>query len=151
MRFRIPALLPDAYAAVETLDDFVATLGLEPELLDLVRTRASQLNGCAYCVDLHSRDLRTRGETDQRLWAIAVWREAPFFTPRERAALAWTEAVTLIAEHRPSDALYAEVRAQLDEREIAALTLAIVAVNTWNRLSIASGLVPSERREAVGV
>ena len=153
MRYSTNVILPGAYAAVEALDDFVATAGLDPQLLDLVRTRASQLNGCAYCVDMHSRDLRERGESEQRVYAIAVWRETPFFTPRERAALAWTEAVTLVAGRGVSDAAYAEVRAQFEEREVATLTLAIAAINTWNRISIASGLTPSVRQapETAGV
>jgi AhpD family alkylhydroperoxidase len=135
-RFRFTALTPGADDAIAALDSYVETLGLEPELLELVRLRASQINGCAYCVDMHTKDACARGETEQRLYATVAWRETPFFTPRERAALAWTEAVTRIPIEHPSDALYEETRAQLGEAGTAALTLAIIAINSWNRYAI---------------
>ncbi len=113
-----------------------AMLGLEPKLLELVKMRASQLNGCAYCLDMHSKDARAAGETEQRLYVLPAWREAPFYTPRERAALAWTEALTLISATDVGDALFAEVREHFDEKELVNLTMAVIAINGWNRLAI---------------
>jgi AhpD family alkylhydroperoxidase len=127
---------PDAAKAMLALEAAVKARGLEPGLLELVKLRASQINGCAYCVDLHSRDASRQGESERRLHAVAVWREAPFFSERERAALAWTEALTRIAETRAPDADYAWLSSQFDERERVDLTLAINAINSWNRLAI---------------
>jgi AhpD family alkylhydroperoxidase len=127
---------PDAAKAMLALEAAVKSLGLEPGLLELVKLRASQINGCAYCVDMHSRDARKYGESERRLYAIAVWREAPFFTERERAALAWTEALTRISETRAPDADYEWLSSQFTERERVDLTLAINAINSWNRLAI---------------
>lgn len=127
---------PGAAKAMLALEAAVTSLGLEPSLLELVKLRASQINGCAYCVDMHSRDARKHGESERRLYAIAVWREAPFFTERERAALAWTEALTLISETRAPDADYEWLSSQFTERERVDLTLAINAINSWNRLAI---------------
>jgi len=127
---------PDAAKAMLALEAAVKSLGLEPSLLELVKLRASQINGCAYCVDMHSRDARKHGESERRLYAIAVWREAPFFTERERAALAWTEALTRISETRAPDADYEWLSSQFNERERVDLTLAINAINGWNRLAI---------------
>jgi AhpD family alkylhydroperoxidase len=110
--------------------------GLEPALLELVRLRASQINGCAYCVDMHSRDARGRGERQSRLDLVAVWREAPCFSPRERAALAWAEAQTRIAEAGVPDAVYAEARAHFSEAELVNLTAAVVTINAWNRICV---------------
>ena len=124
------------------LERYVRQAGLEPELLELVRMRASQINGCAYCLDMHSKDARARGETEQRLYGLDAWRETPYYTERERAALDWTETVTLVAQtHIPDDA-YERVRARFTEAELTALTLAIVAINGWNRLAIASRTAP---------
>ena len=127
---------PDAAKAMLALEAAVKSLGLEPSLLELVKLRASQINGCGYCVDMHSRDARKHGESERRLYAIAVWREAPFFTERERAALAWTEALTRISETRAPDADYEWLSHQFTERERVDLTLAINAINSWNRLAI---------------
>ncbi|MEZ4377212.1 MAG: carboxymuconolactone decarboxylase family protein [Gemmatimonadales bacterium] len=140
---------PGAVAALRGLEDYVEGRRLERPLLELVRTRASQLNGCAYCVDMHTRDARAEGETEQRLHVVAVWRETPFFSNRERAALAWTEAVTLVSDRTISDADYAAVREQFDERELVDLTVAIVAINGWNRMAVAFRPVPGsyQRRE----
>ena len=110
--------------------------GLNPALLELVKTRVSQNNGCSYCLDMHTKDARAAGETEQRLYLLSAWREAPFYSARERAALAWAEAVTLLAEQGVSDAEYAEVRSQFDEKTLVDLTLAIVAINGWNRLAV---------------
>lgn len=123
---------------MRTLEGHVRQAGLDHRLLELVKTRASQLNGCAFCLDMHTKDARAAGETEQRLYALSAWRETSFYTTVERAALAWTEAVTRLTGDDPvSDAVYAEVRAHFDERQLADLTLAIVAINGWNRLSIA--------------
>ncbi|MDM0069530.1 carboxymuconolactone decarboxylase family protein [Variovorax sp. J31P207] len=127
---------PDALKALIALEVAVGKLGLEPALLDLVKLRASQINGCAFCVDLHASDLRKKGETERRLYAVPVWRETPFFTPRERAALAWTEALTLVATQHAPDADYEALSAEFSERERVDLTLAIGVINSWNRLSI---------------
>ncbi len=113
------------------------TSGLEHSLLELVKMRSSQINGCAYCIDMHTKDARAAGETEQRLYLLDAWREAPLYSERERAALAWTEAVTLVADgHVPDDA-YSEVSGHFTEDELVSLTLAIVTVNSWNRLNIA--------------
>ena len=133
---------PGGYMAMRHLEAHVRQSGLEPALLELVKTRASQLNGCAYCIDMHTKDARAHGETEQRLYALSAWRETPFFSARERAALAWTEAVTLIAEGPIEEEDYEDVREQFDERSLADLTLAIVAINGWNRLAIAFSAVP---------
>ena len=130
---------PDAYRVHSALEGYVRGTGLEHTLLELVRIRASYLNGCAYCVDMHTKDARLAGESEQRLYAVPVWRETPFFTPRERAALAWTDALTLIADEGVSDSTYAAAREEFDERALVALTMAIVAINGWNRLSVAFG------------
>ncbi|VTU28093.1 MULTISPECIES: carboxymuconolactone decarboxylase family protein [unclassified Variovorax] len=127
---------PDALKALIALEVAIGKLGLEPALLDLVKLRASQINGCAFCVDMHSSDLRKKGETERRLYAVPVWRETPFFTPRERAALGWTEAITRIGETHAPDADYEALSAQFSESERVNLTLAIGVINSWNRLSI---------------
>ena len=116
--------------------------GLEPSLRELVKTRASQLNGCAYCIDMHTKDARAAGETEQRLYALDAWRETPFYTDRERAALEWTEAITLIAEDHAPDGVFMRVRQFFSEEEMVNLTLAIASINSWNRLMIAFRAVP---------
>jgi len=132
--------------AMRGLEAYVRQSGLEPSLLELVKTRASQLNGCAYCIDMHTKDARAHGETEQRLYALSTWRETPFFSERERAALAWTEAVTLVADAPIDEDDYDDVREHFDEKSLADLTLAIVAINGWNRLSIAFATVPGSYR-----
>ena len=127
---------PEAIRAQRGLEAYVHGSGLEMSLIYLVYLRASQLNGCAFCVDKHSKDARRAGETEERLYAIAVWRDTPFFSPRERAALAWTETVTLIAETHVPDEAYAEVREQFSPTELMALTMAIVTINGWNRIAV---------------
>jgi AhpD family alkylhydroperoxidase len=122
--------------ALVKMSQQLRTTGLEESLLELVRLRASQINGCAYCVDMHTKDARAAGESEQRLYAVAVWEEAPFFTPRERAALVWTEALTLIADNRVPDELYEEVREHFSESELVALTWAVNIINCWNRLAV---------------
>ena len=128
---------PDAFKAMLDTEHQVHQSGLENSLLELVKTRASQINGCAWCLDMHTKDARARGETEQRLYLLSAWREAPFYSERERAALDWTEAVTQIATHGVPDALYAEVRRHFGEKAIVDLTLAIIAINGWNRMNVA--------------
>jgi AhpD family alkylhydroperoxidase len=111
-------------------------------LMFLIQLRASQINGCAYCLDMHWKDLRASGENEQRLYSLDAWRECPYYTDRERGALAWTEAVTLIAQGHAPDAVYKEARSQFSEKELSDLTLAVAAINAWNRLSIAARIVP---------
>jgi AhpD family alkylhydroperoxidase len=130
------AVAPEGLKAVRALEQYLRKSGLEPALIELVKLRASLMNGCAYCVDIHTKDARAKGETEQRLFATPVWREAPFFSPRERAALAWTEAVTDIGRTGVRDALYDEARTQFTEKELVDLTLAVIAINAWNRLAV---------------
>lgn len=134
---------PEAMKALMALEIAVSKLGIEPALQELVRLRASQINGCAFCVDLHTSDARKKGETERRLYAVSVWRETPFFTPRERAALAWTEAVTRVADTHVPDADYEALRAHFNEVESVNLTLAIGLINTWNRLAIGFRKMPT--------
>ena len=128
---------PQAVQALWTVERYARGCTLEPTLLELVKLRASMINGCAYCVDMHSKDARTLGESEQRLYALSVWREAPFFAPAERAALAWTEAVTEVSAGHVSDEIYRLAREHFDERQLVDLTMAIIAINSWNRLAIA--------------
>lgn len=135
-RIDITKVDPKAYQAMSGLEMFVRQSGLEPPLLDLIKMRASQINGCAYCLDMHSKDARAAGETEQRLYGLNAWEESPFYSERERAALAWTEAVTLVAEGHVPDEVYEKVKKQFSEKELVALTMAIVQINGWNRLAI---------------
>jgi AhpD family alkylhydroperoxidase len=136
MRLDYGRTLPEATRAMTELERVVEASSLEPKLLELVKLRASQINGCAFCVDMHTKDARAIGEAEQRLHLVAVWREAPGFSPRERAALAWTEALTLLPETGAPDDVSEEVAGVFDPREQVALTLQIVAINGWNRLSV---------------
>jgi AhpD family alkylhydroperoxidase len=147
MERRIDALkvAPGAYRAMSALEGYVRKSSrLELPLLELVRLRASQINGCAFCIDMHTKDARAAGETEQRLYCLSVWRETPFYSDRERAALAWTEAITLISEDHAPDDVYNEVIKRFSEEELVNLTLAIVAINGWNRLAIGFRAVPGE-------
>ena len=129
-------LAPGALRAQYGIEAYVRSSGLDPTLVELVKLCASYLNGCAYCVDMHTKDARAAGESEQRLYAVPVWRETPFYTPRERAALAWTEAVTRLAHGGVPDALYDELRQHFTDLEVVNLTMAVVAINGWNRLAI---------------
>jgi AhpD family alkylhydroperoxidase len=140
-RLNYPKLAPEPLKVMYGLEAHVRECGLEHGLLELVKTRASQINGCAFCLDMHTQDARAAGETEQRLYALSAWREAPFFTERERAALAWTEAVTTLDGPVP-DAVYEEVRPHFAEKELVDLTWAVVAINAWNRLAISFRAVP---------
>jgi AhpD family alkylhydroperoxidase len=124
------------------VEQYLENCDLEESLLHLIRLRASQINGCAYCLDMHWKDLRAIGEQEQRLYSLDAWRECPYYTERERAALAWTEAVTLITDGHVPGTVYEEAHAHFSEKELANLTFAVTAINTWNRLSIASHTVP---------
>ena len=135
-RIAYSKVTPEGYRAMSGLERYVRGSGLEPSLLELIKLRASQINGCAYCIDMHWKDARARGESEQRLYGLMAWRESPYYTERERAALAWTEAVTLIADNHVPDDLYEEVRQHFNEVELVNLTLALVAINGWNRLAI---------------
>ena len=133
---------PGGMKAMLDMEKFVKSSGLDLTIFELIKTRASQIHGCAYCPDMHTKDARKAGETEQRLYALSAWRETPFYTEKERAALAWTEALTLIAENDVPDSLYEQVKNYFDEKELAALTMAIVAINGWNRLAIAFRTIP---------
>jgi AhpD family alkylhydroperoxidase len=136
------------YDAMDALDSYLGSCGLDGALLHLVRLRASQLNGCAYCLDMHWKDLRALGESEQRLYSLDAWAECPYYSERERAALLWTEAVTDLAAGHVPDAVYQEVRGHFNDKELCDLTLAVAAINAWNRLSIAARLVPGKYRPA---
>jgi AhpD family alkylhydroperoxidase len=139
---------PDTLKALTALEAQVQGSGLEQSLIELVKTRASQINGCAFCINMHTQDARKHGETEQRLYLLDAWRESPVYSDRERAALAWTEAVTRISEtHAPDDA-YGEVRAQFSEAETVNLTMLIATINAWNRIAISFRLVPPVRAKA---
>ena len=127
---------PDAYRAIMGLELYVRHSGLEPSLIELIKLRASYMNGCAYCVDMHSKDARVAGETEQRIYAVPVWRETPFFSDRERAALAFTEAVTAIGQAGVPDDVYDEAKRFFSQDELVKLTMAIVTINAWNRVAI---------------
>jgi len=141
-RIDVRKVSPGAIKAMFGLEQHVRSSGLEENLLRLVEFRVSQINGCAYCLDMHSKDLRAAGEAEQRLYLLDAWREAPFYTERERAALAWAEAVTLVAHSHVPDEVYEQARGQFTDEELVNLTLAIVAINGWNRLSISFRAVP---------
>ena len=140
-RLDYPRLAPEAAKAMYALGSYLAGSGLEHGLLELVKIRASQINGCAFCIDMHTKDARAGGETEQRIYALNAWRETPFFSDRERAALSWTEAVTRIGDGVP-DELYAEVRPLFSEKELVDLTWAVAAINAWNRVAISFRSVP---------
>lgn len=129
-------VLPGGMRVMNALDEYSQNCGLEPGLLDLIKLRASQINACAYCVDMHSKDARTGGETEQRLYNLSIWRETPYYTERERAALTFTEAVTLIANQRVPEDIYEQARQQFSDEELVKLMIAIVTINAWNRFTV---------------
>ena len=133
---------PDVYRAMIALETAVKATGLESNLLDLVKLRVSQINGCAFCIDMHSKDLRAEGESEERLYLLDAWRETDFYSDRERAALAWAEAVTLISHSHVPDDVYEQARQQFTDDELAKLTLAVVSINGWNRFGIAFRAAP---------
>src|SRR5437773_10542172 len=142
-------LLPKAMQALNPLAKYVNGSGLDHRLLELVEMRTSQINGCAYCIDMHTKDARAAGETEQRIYALNAWRETPFFTDRERAALEWTEAVTRVGDTHVPDEIYERVAAQFDERELVALTFGVVVINSWNRLAVSFRAVPGTYQPSV--
>src|SRR5262245_224100 len=139
---------PGVYDAMDAVDQYIQQCGLERGLVLLVQLRASQINGCALCLDMHWKDLRVLGETEQRMYSLDAWRECPYYSDRERAALEWTEAVTEIANGHAPDRVYDDVRQHFNEKELADLTLAIAAINSWSRLSIAARLAPGNYNPA---
>ncbi len=147
-RINYGKVAPGIYDAMDALDRYLGTCGLDAALLHLVRLRASQVNGCAYCLDMHWKDLRAAGENELRLYSLDAWRECPYYTDRERAALEWTEGITRVAEGHVPDEVYERVRGHFGEKELADLTLAITTINAWNRLSIAARLVPGKYQPA---
>jgi AhpD family alkylhydroperoxidase len=142
MRFNGAALAPGGYQAMLGLEKYLSSSSIETKLLHLVKLRASAINGCAYCIDMHWKDLRAAGESEQRLYGLNAWQESPYYSDRERAALAWTDALTLVAEGHVPDDVYDSVRSHLSERELADLTIAVATINAWNRLAIASRTPP---------
>ena len=130
------------------LEKYIAESGLEPKLVHLIKMRASQINSCAYCLDMHSIDARAAGESEQRLYTLEAWRETPFFSDRERAALAWTESVTLIAQTHAPDDVYADLQKHFTEKEIVDLTFVVGAINLWNRLAISTRVLPGHYKPA---
>ncbi len=149
MRMNIAEAAPAAYAAMLGLEKHMAASSLPKSTYELVKLRASQINGCAYCVDMHSHEAKADGETDERLFAVAAWREAPYFTPAERAALDFTEAATRLADHGRGipDAVWAAAAEHYDEPTMAALVVAVTTINAWNRIAIATGAVAGSHRK----
>jgi AhpD family alkylhydroperoxidase len=139
---------PDAYKAMSSVEQYLSNCGLEKPLHELIKLRASQLNGCAFCLDMHWTAARAAGETEQRLYGLDAWRESPYYTDRERAALEWTEAMTLVREGHVPDAVYDAVRAHFTEKELTDLSWAIAAINAWNRMAIALRSVPGSHKSA---
>ena len=142
------SISPAVYRAMLALEQCVREFHLEKNIMELIKIRASQMNGCAYCLDMHTQDARAAGESEQRLSTLSAWRDTPFFTERERAALEWAESITRIADTHAPDDTYQRVRQYFPERELVELTLAIVAINGWNRLAIAFRAVPGVYRAA---
>ena len=143
-RIDLMHVTPGVIQAMLGLERQVRQAGFDHRLLDLVRMRASQINGCSYCLDMHSKDARANGETEQRLYGLNAWRETPYYSARERAALEWTEALTLVTEGHVPDDVYERVRQEFSEDELAHLSLAIVAINGWNRLNVAARTIPGD-------
>ncbi len=141
-RIHYTKVSPGAYHALLEIEKYLGECGLEETLLNLIKLRVSQINGCAYCLDMHWKDLRALGEEEQRLYSLDAWEESPHYTDRERAALAWAEAVTRVSETHVPDEVYQEVKKHFTEKELADLTLAVGAINLWNRLAIAGRVTP---------
>jgi AhpD family alkylhydroperoxidase len=145
------AIAPGAVRGLMELERYLATCGLEQSLMHLVKLRASQINGCAYCIDMHSKDLRAEGESEQRLYELDAWRDAPFYSERERAALSWTEAVTRVADTHVPDAVYEEVRRHFSESDLVHLTFVISVINVWNRICVGFRVQPGTYQPARSV
>jgi AhpD family alkylhydroperoxidase len=147
-RFNYLEAAPNGYKALVGTENYLNGCGLEKSLLHLIKLRASQINGCGFCLDMHWKDLKAIGEKDERLYSLDAWRECPYYTERERAALAWTEALTLVTSGHAPDTVYEEVHTHFTEKELADLTLAIAVINAWNRMSIAARTEPGKYRAA---
>ena len=147
-RLEYAPVIPDGYRALSQVSAYLTRCGLESGLLHLVYLRVSQINGCAYCVDMHSNDALREGDSEQRVHNVVVWEESPFYTERERAAFAWAESVTLVSQTHVPDAIYEETRTYFSEKEISDLTLAIATMNAWNRMAISFRKLPVERTSA---
>lgn len=143
-RIKAAQAAPDAYSIMYQLEKYAKTTGLDSKLIELIKIRTSQINGCAYCLDMHTKDARAIGETEQRIYCLNAWRESPFYSDAERVAIELTEAVTLISTHRVPDELYHRVRQHFDERQYVDLIIVINTINSWNRLSIAMNSVPGD-------
>ena len=141
-RIDVSKVEPAAYKAMLGLEQYLHQSSLEQKLLDLIKIRASQINKCAFCIDMHTKEARKAGETEQRIYALSAWQETPFFTPQERSALSFTEAVTLIAENSINDELYEQVSRYFPPQEIVQILIAIATINAWNRISISTGMIP---------
>lgn len=135
-RLHYSRVAPEGVENIQNLEKYIHRSGLDPSLIELVKLRASQLNGCAFCIDMHAKDARTGGESEQRIYALTAWRDAPFYSDRERAALGWTESLTLISSNDVPDEIFLEVRKHFTDKELVDLTLALIAINAWNRLAI---------------
>lgn len=147
-RIHYTKVAPGAYHALLGLEKYLHECGLETPLIHLIKLRASQINGCAYCLDMHWKDLRAIGENEQRLYSLDAWEESPYYTDRERAALLWTDTVTRVAETHVPDAVYEKVKAHFNEKELADLTVAVATINAWNRLAIAGRTTPGTYQAA---
>ena len=147
-RINVTSVNPGVMKAMLGLESYLAQCGLDAKLSDLIKLRVSQINGCAYCIDMHWKDLRAAGETEQRLYGLDAWQESPYYTERERAALAWAEAVTLVANTHVPDEVFDEAHRHFNDKELADLTLGVVAINGWNRLSIAFRTTPGTYQPA---
>ncbi|MBX5438385.1 MAG: carboxymuconolactone decarboxylase family protein [Thermoflavifilum sp.] len=143
-RMNLADLAPDAYEAMRGLEAYIRKSGLDRRLYELIKIRASQINGCVFCLHMHTRDARALGETEQRIYALDAWQEAPYYTEKERAALALTEAITLISENHVPDEVFEKARQHFEEKELAALIIGIITINAWNRWAITSRMPPSD-------
>ncbi|MFD0957835.1 carboxymuconolactone decarboxylase family protein [Paenibacillus chungangensis] len=141
-RMQMNKVVPKGYTAMLNMENYVQTSGIDKTILELIKIRASQINGCAFCIDMHTKDARAYGESERRIYALNAWRETPFFTDKERAALALTEAITLIADNHVPDAVYEEAARHYDQEEIGNLIMAAVTINSWNRIAISTGMMP---------
>jgi AhpD family alkylhydroperoxidase len=143
-RLNMLHLSPGGYKAIMGLESYLGTCGLEIGLIHLIKLRVSQINGCAYCIDMHWKDLRATGETEQRLYGLDSWEESPYYTDRERAAFTWAEAMTNLREGHVSDAVYEQARKHFNEKELSDLTIAVATINAWNRMAIAARSEPGK-------
>ncbi|MGG1634701.1 carboxymuconolactone decarboxylase family protein [Paenibacillus sp. FSL K6-3182] len=141
-RVQIAKEIPAAYQAMSGLEKYLGTTSIDKQLLELIKIRASQINGCAFCINMHTKDARSLGETEQRIYALSAWRDTPYFTKEERAVLALTEAVTVITKEHVPDAVYEEVARYFESKQVGEIIMAIITINGWNRLAISTGMMP---------